>query len=135
MSRWSNLSLSSAMTWIIIITVSVIVTTGSLAQDQDADLKLAGRSKACDLFVGVDEPLYLRHGRNMSSLVSAALRHVSAANAVFARDVFTGDGHGGRYLRLKRVQVMYGVCDQVDLYEEKNNCSTKREEYLQQFDQ
>ncbi len=77
--------------------------------DLGPPVSLDGRSSACQLFAGIDEPLWERYNRNMSALTDLVQAHVAAANQIFVGQVFTADSAAPNlYFHLSHIQVMFG---------------------------
>lgn len=71
-----------------------------------------GRSKACDVVIGIDETLWEKNDANLTGLVDLLQAHVDFANRVFTSQVMTEEsGFEDVYFRLARVQVIFGSCD------------------------
>ena len=66
------------------------------------------RSRACEVFIGVDETLFDHFERNMTTVVQFAQAHVDELNNIFIKQVFGKDSD--RYFRLSRVQVVFINC-------------------------
>lgn len=93
-------------------------------------LDLSGRSKACDVVIGIDETLWEKNDANLTGLVDLLQAHVDFANRVFTSQVMTEEsGFEDVYFRLARVQVIFGSCDGF----EDRNCTNHRDEYLEKF--
>ena len=45
------------------------------------------RSRACKVFIGIDEPLFEHHEKNLSAVVKLAQDHVEALNDIFIEQV------------------------------------------------
>ena len=83
------------------------------------------RTRACEVFIGVDETLFDVLERNMSEVVQFVQNHVDELNNIFIPQVFNrSTGHKDRYFRLSRVQVIFGNCVGFE------NCLEDSEVYL-----
>ena len=57
----------------------ILLTKACLAmaeEDGEKNVDLTGRTKACDVLIAIDEPLWERHDRNMTQLTDLAKAHV-----------------------------------------------------------
>lgn len=88
------------------------------------------RNRACEILIGIDEPLFEEYNNNLTSVVDLAQKHVDALNDIFITQVFTSGSDTDRYFHLARVQVMFGSCDGFEI----DNCTEHREQYLKAFD-
>jgi hypothetical protein len=64
------------------------------------DYKVNGR--ACNIFIGIDQSLLIKHNSSLRAVVELARDHVDALNRIYTSQVFKDN----RYFRLTRVQVM-----------------------------
>ena len=80
------------------------------------------RSRACEVFIGVDEILFNVLARNMTDVVQLAQDHVDELNEIFIHQVFDNDRD--LYFRLSRVQVISSLCVGFD------NCTEDIHMYL-----
>lgn len=83
--------------------------------------------RACSIFIGIDEPLFNRLGKNMTAAVKLAQDQVDELNIIFSEQVFDSGSDGERYFRLGRVQVIFGLCDGIA------NCTLDSTIYLSAF--
>ena len=89
----------------------------------------AGR-RACNVVVGIDEPLYDLYDKNMTALTALVGEHFGQVNEIYRRSVFA-DHYEDVYFRVARIQVMFGSCASFK-YE---NCTENRSKFLEMFDQ
>jgi len=94
----------------------------------------SGKTRACDVLMVIDSPLFELYAKNMSAVVELAQDHINGLNEIFFKELFVDD-YQSLYFFLKRVQVAFGSCDS-PLFEEgyDSNCTTQRGNYLKNFD-
>ena len=94
----------------------------------------SGKTRACDVLMVIDSPLFELYDKNMSAVVELAQDHINGLNEIFFKELFVDD-YQSLYFFLKRVQVAFGSCDS-PLFEEgyDSNCTTQRGNYLKNFD-
>ena len=93
---------------------------------------LKNRKKACNVLIGIDEPLWRHHDQNMTELVQLAKNHIIGLNKIYSQQVFIDD-YDQIYFNLKRVEVVFGSC-QGPIFEENKNCTEQREKFLSAYD-
>ena len=99
------------------------ITSTPLTTSTTTKSLVKGRARACNVLVGIDEPLYEEFDQNMTNLIAMAQDHFNFVNNIFAEQVFTDDnGFGDVYFNVARVQVFFGTCDALH----DRNCTTQR---------
>jgi len=88
------------------------------------------KRRACNVFAGIDEPLYKHFDSNISYFTDLIQTHFEAVNELYNEKVFTDD-LSDIHFKLSRIQVMFGSCASFK-YE---NCTENRSKYLEIFDQ
>ena len=83
----------------------------------------SGKTRACDVLMVIDSPLFELYDKNMSAVVELAQDHINGLNEIFFKELFVDD-YQSLYFFLKRVQVAFGSCDS-PLFEEgyDSNCT------------
>jgi len=105
-----------------------------LGQDDDLVTLLKGRNKACDVLIGIDEPLWINRNKNMPELVELSKDFINGLNRIFGSQVFTGDFQQ-YYFNLKRVEIVFGSCESHLLEKDyKKNCTEQRENFLEAYE-
>ena len=105
-----------------------------LGQDDDLITLLKGRNKACDVLIGIDEPLWINRNKNMPELVELSKDFINGLNRIFGSQVFTGDFQQ-YYFNLKRVEIVFGSCESHLLEKDyKKNCTEQRENFLEAYE-
>ena len=103
-------------------------------KDDDLITLLKGRNKACDVLIGIDEPLWRNRNKNMSELVELSKDFINGLNRIFGSQVFTGDFQQ-YYFNLKRVEIVFGSCESHLLEKDyKKNCTEQRENFLEAYE-
>jgi hypothetical protein len=133
------------MFWICWFNIALMVaagvhnddTTESENSDDKTDVNtvLEGRNQACDVLIGIDQPLWLKNSKNVTIVQELAKNHIAGLNGIFAQQVFTGQ-YASHYFRLKRVEIVFGSCEGhafEDNYEK--NCTQMRENFLNAYDE
>ncbi|XP_040566726.1 disintegrin and metalloproteinase domain-containing protein 10 [Lepeophtheirus salmonis] len=90
------------------------------------------RTRICNLMIGVDEPFWARHGKNMSQIEELAQEHVKVLNEIFTKQVLNESPYDDIEFRLQRLQVMFGSCDSFE--NTVTNCTAQRDNFLKAFD-
>ena len=95
---------------------------------------LVGRNKACNVLIGIDEPLWSHHEKNMTCIVQLAKDHINGLNKIFSEQVFIED-YKHYYFNLKRVEVVFGSCEGHAFEENyEKNCTEQRENFLKAYE-
>ncbi len=50
---------------------------------------LSDRHRACMVFIGIDEPLFEKHNRNLTEVVQLAQEHIDGLNEIFISQVIS----------------------------------------------
>lgn len=79
--------------------------TGDTTLRTTTEIPWLGRSKACNVLISVDEPLWEHRDKNMTSLLESAQGLVDNVNRVFSTQVFTEGTGRDIYFRISRIQV------------------------------
>ncbi len=86
------------------------------------------KDRACTVFIGIDESLFIRHKSNLSAVVQLANDHVDALNRIYTSQVFEDNS----YFRLTHVQVM-SYKSYAWFWKRLNNNYEFNEDYLNMF--
>ena len=69
----------------------IVLGQEDLKKDDDLMTILKGRNKACDVLIGIDEPLWIKRNKNMPEIVELSKDFINGLNRIFGSQVFTGD--------------------------------------------
>ncbi len=94
---------------------------------------LEGRTKACELLIGIDYPLFNNIKNSTSEARILAETHVQELNKIFAQQVFIDD-YSSYYFRLKRIEIVYDSCKGFGFENDYQNCTEQRSKFLNAFD-
>ena len=112
----------------------IVLGQEDLKKDDDLMTILKGRNKACDVLIGIDEPLWIKRNKNMPEIVELSKDFINGLNRIFGSQVFTGDFQQ-YYFNLKRVEIVFGSCESHLLEKDyKKNCTEQRENFLEAYE-
>ena len=73
--------------------------------------KRSQRTKACELLIVIDEPLYVTYGSKIDVITNLVEDHVDGLNRIYKRSFFK-DHFSEYYFRAKNIEVLYDFCEE-----------------------
>lgn len=73
--------------------------------------KRSQRTKACELLIVIDEPLYVTYGSKIDVITNLVKDHVNGLNKIYKRSFFK-DNFSEYYFRAKNIEVLYDFCEE-----------------------
>ena len=73
--------------------------------------KRSQRTKACELLIVIDEPLYVTYGSKIDVITNLVKDHVDGLNRIYKRSFFK-DHFSEYYFRAKNIEVLYDFCEE-----------------------
>ena len=70
------------------------------------------RTKACEMLIAIDEPLYDLFNGNIQNLTKMAKDHVEELNKLFHKSVFDGKKYENIYFRIKEIRFLFEFCEE-----------------------
>lgn len=74
-------------------------------------VKRSQRTKACELLIVIDEPLYITYGSKIDVITKLVTDHVDGLNSIYKRSFFKNQ-FSEYYFQARNIEVLYDFCEE-----------------------